>query len=241
MWDLISEGYASMVTLSVRKLVDKDSRADSLWHVVRELEKRPELITRECYVCHDGIPYDYQKVEEERLEQRRRGELPLVGWVDTEGPKASGTSELMHEAFDKLAGVSIDSRKKLQRIDGAVVDNLKGGLQHPAIKNVSELASRKFAHAERVTPGATPIPQATYNEVDEALKQLVKIASFISSHVFYDVAFGSVVPVPQYDVLEALDLPWVNKALIPALHDYWSEASREIDGWAADGDQFLSM
>jgi hypothetical protein len=48
----------------------------------------------------------------------------------------------------------------------------------------------------------------TYNDIDEALSQLVKVANYISANLFYDAAFGSVVATPQFDVLEGLDQPW---------------------------------
>jgi hypothetical protein len=61
-WELLATGYANLMTLGIRRLVDKDSRTDSVWNVIVEVEKRPELLTREKFVCYDGLPYDYEAV-----------------------------------------------------------------------------------------------------------------------------------------------------------------------------------
>lgn len=45
MWELITAGYVSLMTLGIRRLVDKDPRTDSLWNVIAQVEKRPELLT----------------------------------------------------------------------------------------------------------------------------------------------------------------------------------------------------
>jgi hypothetical protein len=57
MWELLSAGYATIVTIGIRRLVDRDELTDSLWNVLNALEKRPELLRRENYVCYDGVPY----------------------------------------------------------------------------------------------------------------------------------------------------------------------------------------
>lgn len=60
MWELIGHGYASLMTLGIRKLVDRDPRTDSVRNVIAQIEKRPELLRREHFVCYDGLPFDPQ-------------------------------------------------------------------------------------------------------------------------------------------------------------------------------------
>jgi hypothetical protein len=74
-WELLTKGYAGIMTQGVRRLIDRDPRTDSVWNVITELEKRPELLTRENFVCHDGLPYDYAEVQAESLRSLgQRGE-----------------------------------------------------------------------------------------------------------------------------------------------------------------------
>jgi hypothetical protein len=42
------------------------------------------------------------------------------------------------------------------------------------------------------------------------------------------------VPTPQFDVLEALDQPWVSTENIPLLHKYWGELTESINAWMQD-------
>lgn len=102
------------------------------------------------------------------------------------------------------------------------------------------MADRRIAHAERLSEFSDAIPTATYDCINQALQQIVKVANFISASFFYDAAFGSVVPTPQFDVLETLDQPWITTENLPALHKYWGDLSNSINAWANDaGEDFL--
>ena len=91
-----------------------------------------------------------------------------------------------------------------------------------------------MAHAERLSGDAGAAPTATYSDIDDALHQIVRVANFLSSGFFYDRAFGSVVPTPQFDVLDGLDAPWVTTENISKLHEHWREISHSVDNWATE-------
>lgn len=232
LWELTTAGYASLMSLGIRKLVDKDPRTDSLWNVVALVERRPELLTREKFVCYDGLPYDYETVHQNYIASLDIRNGVHVEWLPTSGPKAWGMSEMLQKAFDKLSGASATKRRREDKIQPSVLVAVKDGLSHPAIEKVCTLADRRMAHAERLSESSDPIPTTTYNDIDQALQQIVRVANFLSVSFFYDAAFGSVVPTPQFDVLEALDQPWITTDNIPALHRYWDELSDSIDAWA---------
>ena len=67
LWELVTTGYGGLLTLGFRKLVDKDSRADSLWRVIGLIKKRPELFTREKFICYDGLPYDHELAQKSTI------------------------------------------------------------------------------------------------------------------------------------------------------------------------------
>lgn len=232
LWELTTAGYASLMSLGIRKLVDRDPRTDSLWNVVALVERRPELLTREKFVCYDGLPYDYESVQRDYIASLDLRNGVHVRWVPTSGPNAWATSELLHKAFDKLSGVAEAKRRRGDNVHYSVLARVKGGLSHPAIEMVCTLADRSMAHAERLSESSNPLPTATYNDIDEALRQIVKVANFLSTSFFYDAAFGTVVPTPQFDVLEGLDNPWITTDNVPALHRYWRKLSESMDDWA---------
>jgi hypothetical protein len=76
----------------------------------------------------------------------------------------------------------------------------------------------------------------TYNTIDTALQNIVRVANFLSTHFFNDTAFGSIVPVPQFNVLESLDQPWVTPEHLPALHEHWHKLSETMAQWAYNTD-----
>lgn len=235
MWELITAGYANLMTLGIRCLVDHHADTNSLWNVIVQIEKRPELLTREFFVCYDGLPYDIDAARQRYIASLDLSKGTHVGWLSTSGPDAWATSEIMHLAFDKFSGGSA-KRKRTDKIRSDVIEKLKTQLNHSAIKSVCTMADKRVAHAERIAEGSDAIPVVTYNDIDKALAQIVRVTNYLSSHFFHDTVFGSVVPTPQFNVLEALDEPWVTTQNIPALHTYWDEICESMDKWIRESD-----
>jgi len=199
------------------------------------IERRPELLRREHFVCYDGLPFDAQAAYERHLRSTTI-EPNRVTWLPTSGPEAWGTSQMLHGAFDALAGFPA-KRKRLDTVQPEVLEKLKAHLAHEAIAAVCEPADRSMAHAEQITSNDKPVANVTLETVDTALKNIVQVASFISTDFFSDAAFGSVVPVPQFDVLEHLDAPWVDAAHLPALHEHWHAVSDRLADWTDNLDE----
>jgi hypothetical protein len=237
LWELTTAGFVNLMTLGIRRLVDADPRTDSLWNVVAQVEKRPELLTREKFVCYDGLPFDVAMAHARHAATLDMTQGYWVGSMSTKGPLAWATAEMLHKGFDALSGWP-SSRRRLDTIDVSVLANLKAALQSPCIEAVCTLADKRMAHAERLPESAAALPAVTFDDVDQALCTLVRVANFLCSRFFYDVAFASVVPTPQFDVLEALDQPWVSSVHLPALHRHWQRISDTMGEWAvqtADG------
>ncbi|WP_262075698.1 hypothetical protein [Variovorax sp. N23] len=219
-------------------MVDTDSRADSLWNVLVRVEKRPELLTREFFVCHDGLPFDTEAAKARYYENLSPSERTSARYLPNSGPGGWAMSELVHDGFDKLHGKTV-RRRRTDKLPMKVVEELKEALRHPAIKKVCTMADKRFAHAERFAASAAPAPTATYDEVDQALQQLVKLANFIAGSFFFDTVMGSVVATPQFDVLAGLDQPWVTTENLAALNEYWYQLAAEMDVWASQSDLLL--
>jgi hypothetical protein len=236
-WELTTAGYANLMTSGIRKLVDKDRRTDSIWNVITLVERRPELLTRENFICYDGLPYDYDAVQRDHIASLDLSGGGHVSWIPTKGPKAWGTSEIMHRAFDRLSGYP-KKRRRSDTIQPSILVALKKRLSHPAIVKVRTMADRRVAHAERISEQSDAVPIATYNDIDSALQQIVRVANTFSS-LFFDTTFTSVVATPQFNVLKGLDQPWVTRKNIPTLHKYWDELCASMDAWAnAAADEF---
>lgn len=230
LWELTTDGYVGLMSIGIRKLVDRDSRTDSIWRLLTVAEKCPELLTREMFVCYDGLPFDYEAKRREIDSNTDWSKEPTVRWLPTRGPEAWPSAELSHKAFDKLTSHK-GERKRLDRIDAVVLDQLKKALSHPAIEKVCTLAVKQIVHAERhASPDDRPVGPS-FNDFDAALGQIVKIANHLSTAFFNDAAFGSIVPTPQFDVLKGLDAPWVTKKNLGRLDDFWWELAESMAKW----------
>jgi hypothetical protein len=88
------------------------------------------LITRENYVCHDGLPYDYELVH-----QRWVSSLPVTEdgihccSLPTQGPDAWRTSERIHKHFDILAQISPRERTREDLVRPEVLENLESQIK----------------------------------------------------------------------------------------------------------------
>lgn len=239
MWELITAGYASLMTLGIRRLVDHDPKTNSIWNVINLVERRPELLTRDIFVCYDGLPYDHVASHKKHIDSLGMSGGGYARFIPTKGPDAWATSHMMHKAFDALCGHP-QKRNRKDSIQISILIDLKSWLDHPTIKKVCTMADKMVAHSERISEKAPTVPIATYNDIDEALRIIVRVANFLSSSFFYDATFGSVVATPQFDVLNALDHPWVTPENIPILHRYWQDISDTMDQWAYNiNDGFL--
>lgn len=138
-------------------------------------------------------------------------------------------SDIVHGWFDRLCGHPA-KRRRSDLLDTSILERVKTQLEHPSIKKVCTFADKRVAHAER-SARADAVPAATFDEVDEALRLIVRAVDFVSIAVFYDTAIGSVVPTPQFDVLEGLDAPWITPENLSSLHQAWRQVSERMDEW----------
>jgi hypothetical protein len=158
MWELITAGYANLMTLGIRRLVDKDPRTDSVWHMVDQVEKRPELLRRENFICYDGLPYDYAAAPKKHLATLDLSGGGRAGWGATRGPQAWSTSELLHKSFDALAGYPT-KRRRLDKVQPSILETLRARLAHETVEAVCTMADRTVAHAERIAEDAEAVPR----------------------------------------------------------------------------------
>jgi len=231
LWGLLTAGYANLMTLGIRRLVDKDPKTDSVWNVISQIEKRPELLRRENFVCYDGLPYDSTAAYRHYVKNFDLSSGAHAGWVTTTGPDAWGTSELLHKSFDALAGYPA-KRRRLDKVLPEIIVSLKAHLADNAVVAVCTMADKQVAHAERVAENSNAAPLVTYATVQTALEKIVRVANFLSANFFNDTTYGSIVPVPQFNVLDHLDQPLVTTENLPALHEHWHTISEAMGQWA---------
>jgi len=231
---MLDVGFVTTQTTTIRRLVTGDSSGKperaviSLCSILDDVEAARGLITRENYVCHDGLPYDVKAVRDEWLLRDK----PQVGTIANEGPKAWPTAESAHKRFDELSGVSADERSRGDMIRPEIFHDLRGLLDE--CESVREYVNKFIGHAadpysrSQITEDDQKI---TLDKLEEYYKKIYQAAHFIYGSVFWQSDVTGGLPAPQYDHLENLDKPWVKSDDLDRLRSLYDEHSDRIDQW----------
>ena len=75
----IREGYLGFQYLAIRRLIDPSSKdpkkgVTSIKRLIEDMKQHENLITRESFVCVDGLPYDFEQI----LAQEQADELARI-------------------------------------------------------------------------------------------------------------------------------------------------------------------
>jgi hypothetical protein len=211
----------------------------SLKRVVDELSANRDLFTREVFVAHDGLPYDYTLVEQAYLADlaAKQGTEPVFVAMETEGPKAWDTSKRLHELFDRLAGIDPAARKRGDLLPDAIFDALLKALDDPVFADIRALRHKRLAHAADAV-SRLHAPAKSGLKLDDAAKAhriLLGVLQAISAGVLYGAWRGAAVPVAQFNVFEHFPDPLVREDQVGRLRKVWDEIAAERDGWLAEG------
>jgi hypothetical protein len=189
-------------------------------------------MTRENYVCHDGLPHDYDSVHQKWLSS-----LPVtksgihVGSLPTQGPEAWLTAERVHKKFNILSQVNPKRRTREDRIKIEVLEHLE--TQIKKCENIKNYVDKFIAHA------AAPETRAGLSDEEEGItlarletchKIIYQVTSFISGPLLWESNLGGL-PVPQYDQLENLDKSWASAKNLEKARKKWDEFAKEVSKW----------
>jgi hypothetical protein len=234
----ITDSYFAAQTLAIRRLMDpEESKPErqviSLRRLLDDIKRNRELITREIYVSHDGLPYDPNPVKERFLEsmpgRSTSGELPTIG------PKAWRQAERAHSCFDKLSGVPPADRSRHDSIREAVFNTLDSVLKHSGWCHFVERSNKFVAHAaDRYSRNSARFNVGfTLNEITNCHKALYQVANYIDSRLLWHATTYPPLD-PSLNPFDQLDAPWLMKGDIEHLSKFWQTHSAAIEAWAAD-------
>ncbi|MDB5731101.1 MAG: hypothetical protein JWQ03_996 [Variovorax sp.] len=230
---LIDQGFVATQILSITRLVDRRQDVISLRRLLDDIEAHAHLITREIFVCHDGLPFD--PVEAERAYWEREGP-PISGGViglPTEGPDAFDISRMAHEAFDKVSATGSGPRSRTDCIESGVFSSLRAALATPDIVAILQLRHKFVAHAaDAASRGRAGIERfgVTLNQLEAGQRALVQTAQRIELDLLWGTTRG-VVPVPQYDHFIHLDIPVVATDRMGELGEWWRAHCDTREAW----------
>jgi hypothetical protein len=239
--EFLDVGYLSTQVLAISKLVERNSSDPkkaviSIRRLVDDLADHRALLTREIYICHDGLPYDPEPARQ-RWYAATLSKPPRqrATWVATTGPEGWGNVDMMHSLFDRLSGTAPADRSRDDLIQPAVFEALSQGLDDPNIKGLLELRHKVVAHAADANNRPSDLVYASLNQILAAQRILVKIVHSIGGTILFESGAGGL-PTPQFDQFEHLEQPFVRPDDVDALRRFWDEQSGERDEWLRRAD-----
>ncbi|AMY70678.1 hypothetical protein [Frigidibacter mobilis] len=201
--------------------------------LVDEITDSRDLLTREVYVCRDGLPYDFNAVRS-RLHVDVDPENPTLTWLDTEGPNAWTQSMLLHNEFDKLSGVDPGDRARDDRITGQFFDRLKSVFDEAVFEDINSLRHKSIAHAADHISRSSAKRLREGISLDELARShylLIGLYQVISANILQQSWLADAVPVPQYDLFEGINHPIASEAGARSLNQFWEKHCGERGDW----------
>jgi hypothetical protein len=236
--EALLNGHVATQVLAIRRLID-DGNSDiiSLRRLVKDLRRNFGLFTRENYVCFDGLPYDYEAVQQkEMMERAGKG----VFWGETSGPGAHVTSRMAHKQFDKLAGIDPARRSRDDRLPASLLTTIEKWLDDSGADDLAKWSHAYLAHAggpeSRKRIAALMV---TTNKITDAIKALARVTEAISVWLlFAGGRTNALMPVAQFNPFEKLDKPIMQPGGEAAAYRLWhhlsDERNRYLDGVEAE-------
>lgn len=242
----IDQGYVSGQVLGISKLVEPSPNVPntkkgviSLKRLVDELSEHRDLFTREVFVAHDGLPYDYEAVHQVYLAKlfERHGTEPVFEAMETEGPEAWDTAQRLHELFDRLSGIKPHARQREDRLPDSIFDTLTKALDDSIFENIRVLRHKRLAHAADAVSRLQKTAKAglKMDETAQAHRILLGVLQAISAGLLYGSWRASAIPVAQFNIFEHFPEPLAREDQVGRLREAWDGIAAERDQWLTDG------
>ena len=182
--EALLNGHVATQVLAVRRLMD-DGNSDiiSLRRLVKDVKRNFSLITRENYVCFDGLPYDYEAVQHrEMLEHLGKGPF----WGERSGPRGHGVSRMAHEQFDSLAGIDPAKRSRADRLPVSLMTTIEKWLADSDADDLAKWSHAYLAHAGGPQSRAKIAAlQVTANKITDAIRALARVTEAVSAYLLF--------------------------------------------------------
>jgi hypothetical protein len=233
--EALIKGHLATQVLAIRRLME-DTRKErlSLRRLVRDLKRHRHLFTRENYVCHDGLPYDYQAVRDAHFSElaAKEGNGVFFSWEATDGPEAYGASEMMHLHFDKLAGTDPAARNRDDCLPLRLLTSIEAWLDDSGADALAKWSGTYLAHAGGPSERARVDDMAvTSGKIADTIKALARATQAISLFIYAGGRAGAVMPIAQFDQFQfmKLDKPIMRPGGEDEAQQRWRQLSAEWD------------
>lgn len=244
---MLDRGYVSGQVIAITRLLEfSDPKHPkkgviSLRRLVDDVQASRNLITREVFVAHDALPYEWealQKAEFDRISERAAADPDKVAVThfSTTGPDGFDGARQQHELFDLLAGVSPEHRSRDDLIAEDFFAKLNGLLEDPLLLEIKDLRNKTIAHSADHFSRSQKILRTGLSLEEFSRAQFLLFSVYQTlSVVLLGQWRGSPVPTPQHDMFEYLTAPFLGEHRLDAIHAFRSAYVAEREEWSSRG------
>lgn len=224
---LLDQGYVASQVFAIRKLLDKRPDVISLRRLLNDIGNNRDLITREIYVSHNGVPYDPDSWK--HLPQQT--EHHIFG-INAPGLSYYLASKHRHETFDLLAGVKPTLRQRGDLIRPEIFETLNSWLDNSPAAHFIKLSHKFFAHAADVKSlGSLKYSGIKLADVATTQRTIVRVERAITDEILFVAEARNVVPMPPLGLFQKLQFPYVPVESISDMHGLWDMLTKERNEW----------
>ena len=232
----LDRGYVAEQIIALRKLMEpKATRPEkqviSLRRLIDEVKAHRDLLTREMFVCHDGLPFDDRDGIDDLPPPDENG--IISAWVCTTGPRAFGMSSIQHRAFDRMMNKAPTVRSPDDRIGDRFFEEIETTLGTAPFDQFKRYANKLLLHAADVrSRGSGPLPGVTLDNVWSCHRAILMAANRISMAV--GGANIDAIPTPQFDMLENWESAFAPGDAFAKMIEAWDQENDERESWCRE-------
>ncbi len=184
-------------------------------------------MTRENYVCHDGLPF-----QAETWKGQPHGIETEIWGDEAPGLEHFFGSRMRHEMFDKLSGVLPTARERGDLIKEEVFEKLKRLLLNGKAEEIVLLSHKFFAHAATEdSRGTLAFSGIKLSDVDEIQRAFVRVEHAITDVLLFIAIGRQVVPMRPLGMYKGLEHPYASGESIKNMDEIWDRLERERNQW----------
>lgn len=229
----LDQGYVATQVLAIRRLLDGRKDVFSLRRLLDNMTEHRELITRENYVCYDGLPFD-----SDAWQSQAEGVEVQIWGIRAPGLHNFLGSQARHEMFDRLSGVSPTARQRGDLIKEDVFDKVKKLLVNSTAEKIVVLSHKFFAHAATGdSRGSLAFSGIKLSDVDEVQRAFVRVERVITDLLLFIAIGRHVLPMRPLGMFKGLDQPYASTDSVKSMDEIWDQLEKERNLWAAGIEQ----
>ncbi|HEY0704216.1 MAG TPA: hypothetical protein VGD60_15705 [Candidatus Acidoferrales bacterium] len=231
---LLDQGYVANQILAIRRLLDPADDVISVRRLLNDIQTNRSLITREIYVCYDGLPYDdsWTNLPHSTDEQ-------MLG-LATPGLDKFFGSKSRQERFDLLAGVEPERRKRDDVIRPGIFETLTKWLQASPAAKLVKLSHKFLAHAaDRKSRNSLEFAGIKLKDVEQTHRAIVRVERAITKHLLFIADGREVAPSSPMGLGQGLDKLFAPPDAALIMDGEWHTLADERNKWVEGLDEAL--